>query len=48
MFPKNLIRDLIISVAFVAFLLGIGLTVVIPKAWALIKPVIHEATGNRQ
>ena len=47
MFPRNLMRDLIVSVAVVAFLFGMGLTVFIPKAWALIKPIIHEATADR-
>lgn len=47
MFPKNLMRDLIVSVAVVAFLFGMGLTVVIPKAWALVKPIIHEATAEK-
>ena len=45
MFPDNLMRDLAIAVVVLALLVGMAVGVLVPKAWNLVKPIIHEATA---
>lgn len=47
MFPGNLIRDLAIAVVVLSLLVGMTVGVLAPKAWNLVKPIIHEATAEQ-